>query len=365
MKDIKKLVLRYRSNTKKFVFKKEILKHVLLTLGISASVFLYVAAKPWDKSDCRRNMRLYGYKFYLSFNEAKKPIFQVQNNNDKCYYEFFEGIHKASTVFSPNYSKLEKVCSYINKSYPVKSWDQCYFKIGIASTYTKRDTVYDLLDLEKFIDKQIKFCEKSGKHAGDCIVGVYTGVNLAFQNNDKDSGFGLMNDLFWPCKTGMGKAYKLQCFRGMVSLLYGYTKGDSAKAKELIFDNLTDKFERFEVTLTYFSSLAYIDEYDPYKVARLCTSIDEGFVRYACILGYATGIDEVAGNGNEGKAVVDFCVNELFSFNETGECIRRGFFELPTTWNIDSKKKICLQLSPIKYKNYCELNMEMPKAAKL
>lgn len=361
MIDIKSRVLKFQKIIADIVTSKNFAEKSLVVIGFVLLILLLKFTSPWVKDDCRKNNYLYGYKFYLSYDIGESPIFREINDNDKCYYEFFQGIFEASNIPFANYKKLEDVCNYINSKYPVKSWNQCYFKLGIASTYTKRDKINDAKSLQKFADKRIKFCEGTGVYKGDCIVGVYTGINIAFENRDNDSVFQIKDgDPFWLCKVGKGLEYKLQCYRNLVSVLYKFYPDDFPKALEILSNDLSDSFERFELFLTYFSSLAYREEYNYQKVSELCNSFKDAFTRHSCIQGYATGIDEVAANGSEGKEVVKFCMNPIFNTFERGECLRRGFFELPTTWDLNEKKSECLRLSPINYRKFCDVSMDMP-----
>lgn len=361
MKDIRSLVPKFRKTIIATVTKSAHFKLFLVALGATVLVLFLKFTTPWNKDDCRKNNLLYGYKFFYSYKLGDKPIFKVDNDDDKCYYEFFEGIHEASTFPFTNYKKLEDICNYINLSYPTKSWNQCYFKLGIASTYTKRDKISRISDLQKFTDEKVKFCEGAGTGKGDCIVGVYTGINIAFEDRDGDSTLPIKDgDPFWLCKVGKGRQYKLQCYRNMVSVLYKFYQDDFPKALDILEKDLSDGFERFELFLTYFSSLAYRGNYNYQKVSELCNGFKDSFTRHSCIQGYATGIDEVAANGTEGSEVLKFCLNPIFTTNERGECIRRGFFELPTTWDLGIKKNECLKMVPVFYRKYCDVSMDMP-----
>lgn len=333
----------------------------VITIGVVfllKNIFPFV---PETANNCGSAYRMEGYKSYFSFLFKKEMKFPAESVPDKCFYEFYEGVYEASAVSPKRYADLENICAYISKAMPVKSWNQCFFKFGIALTYTKRTQIRNPDKLQKFVDSKIKFCEGIKNNSIDCIVGVYTGIDISFINDDGDSVFPIKNnDPFWLCKVGMGLSYKLNCYRNTVSYIYKFTNGDMNKAVEILNNNLPDAFERFEIKLTYFSSLAYMSSYKYPDIHKLCLSFADKETRYSCIEGYATGLDEVLTNGQEGPGVIEYCLNSPFSFDEKGECLRRGFFELPTTTDLDVKKAACESSVPAIFKTYCDVAKDIP-----
>ncbi len=329
----------------------------LLLLAVLSVLLIVPRKSVADQFNCKYKNRLLGYRFYLLFPRVAVPD---QTLEDKCLYEFYEGINQASTILETNYTKLGDICSVINKKYPVKTWDICYFKLGIASTYTQRAVVDTPGGLEKLVDDKLIFCEGMGDKKLDCVIGVYTGVNLAFQNLDKDSVFPIKdNNPFWLCGVGLGPQHKLQCFRNMVSMLFDFTGGDTDKAVKIIYDSLQDPFEKFEIALTFYSSLAY-GKNTPAEAQITCAKIHDAKTRYACIEGYATGLDEVLPQGTEALGIVKYCLTPIFSYKERGECIRRGFFELPGTSSFQERNRICRLMVPNLYKRFCVVEIDVP-----
>lgn len=331
-------------------------KNFLLLAILILLIFLLQLQKvASNQSDCVGRNKIYGYKFYLGFPFKTDMAIPTDNAGAACRYAFFEGIYEASRIVSNKFLNLNKICDQINKNFPVKSWDQCFFKIGTAITYTQKNRISDKEQFISFVDDSLFFCERFGKFTIDCVAGVYTGIDLAYQ--DETSVYPIIKDNpFWLCEMGLGQKYKMQCYRNIVSYVYEATKTDYNKAVGLIKNNISDGFEEYEVLVTYFSSLAYVPTITYSDVQKLCVSFDDEVVRYSCIVGFPTGIDEVAENGDEGIQVVKFCTSKWFSFTETGECLRRGFFELPTTWDLNVKRDECIRLSPKKYRDFCDVS---------
>lgn len=302
-----------------------------------------------EGNGCRYINRFQGFKSFFLFPVKKNVNTPDPTMKDKCYFEFFEGIGEAATIFKNDYAGIDKICSAINKKLPVKSWNQCYFQLGTGLTYTKRSGIKDSSALVRFVDSKIDFCSGFPSNFFDCVIGVYNGVNLAYQNFEKDSVYPMPNnDPFWVCKASKYQKYKPQCTRNIVSFLYLLTDGDLNKGAKLsaeVFDKEPDKFE---LVLTYFSSLAYQKQIPYDDIRKLCTGYKDAETRFACIEGYATGVVEVT-DGSESKEVIKFCVSNVFTKKEVGECIRRGFSELPVT----DQKISCYKSAPKGYEEYC------------
>ncbi len=334
-------------------------KTIWLLPIVVLAILVWATQKPVvDKFNCKYKNRFLGYGFYLFSPRIPVPDLTLEDN---CLLEFYEGVNQSSTILKTNSRKLSNICSVINQGYPIKTWDICYFKLGIASTYTKRSVVDSVAGLQELVDHKIGFCEELGDKKLDCVIGVYTGVNLAFQNLNKDSTFPIKdNNPFWLCNVGKGPQYKLQCFRNMVSILFEFTEEDTDKAVKIIYDLLEDPFEKFEIALTFYSSLAYIGKYTPADVQKICARINDARTKYACIEGYATGLDEVLPQGTEGAGIVKYCITPIFSYKERGECIRRGFFELPGAGTFQEQNRICRSLVPGAYKKFCRVEIDIP-----
>lgn len=344
---------------------KNIFKYLPVTLFLAIGTFVllptFMSAKNGAVRDCPGSYRIEGYKSYINFVFKKSMKLPPETVPGTCIYEFYEGVYEASGILGDRYSNLDKVCAFVSSYMPAKSWNQCYFRIGTALTFTKRNNLSDPDKLQKFTDSKIKFCEGLKNNSVDCIAGVYTGIDLAFINDDRTSVFPIKNnDPFWICKVGAGNTYKLNCYRNTVSFLYNFTNGDMDKAVSILDNDLPSPFERFEIKLTFFSSLAYLPGYKYSDVHKLCLSFKNRETRYSCIEGYATGLDEVLANGLEGPGVVDFCLNSPLSYDEKGECLRRGFFELPTTWDLNVKKQTCEDSVPSVFKSFCNVEKAIP-----
>ena len=341
---------------KMFVTSKSRLAFLLAIFIVAVFIFLIVLHLADKSNSCVTRNRFYGFKFYFMFPFKENMQVPAENDGADCKYAFYEGIYKSSNIVSNSSVNLAKVCNYINKSFPPKSWDQCFFRVGTASTYFLDDKVVYDTKLSKEVDEKLENCKKYSGKTLDCVIGVYTGVNLLYQSTYQDGKLVTRgDDPFWLCKIGRGQEFKLACYRNMVSFLYHYTGGDMQKAVALIESSLVDDFERFEILLTYFSSFAYIPSFSYQDIQKLCTSFKEGLIRYSCMVGYATGIDEVAKTNEEGAEVAKYCLSPLFSFKEKGECIKRGFYELPTTNDLEIKKAECLKTIPSIYKKYCNV----------
>lgn len=338
--------------------------------GIVLCIFLIwfsflVKSNKWD---CEYKNRINGYTFYFLFSDKNNWLLDKLNIKrpqedigEKCFYEFYESIENATIITGNNYDRLKQICTHINLSFPIKTWDLCYFKVGIASTYSQRQKIEKPEKLQKYIDSKIKFCEGMGKNTIDCIIGIYTGVGLSFQNFNNDSKFPIKdNNPFWLCGMGLGQKYELQCYRNLVSVLYDFAGKDLDRAVDIIHSKLDDETERFEIDLTFYSSLAYIPQYSTYDIQKICSEIKDAKKKNACIQGYATGLDEVLPQGTEGAGVVDFCVSPLFSYREVGECLRRGFFELPGYSNFQERNNVCKNMVPKIYKDFCVEEVDIP-----
>lgn len=298
---------------------------------------------------CKPINRFQGFKSYLLFPIKHSLNLPEPLMADKCYFEFFEGIAQAATLFRPDYKKIDQVCNFVNTKLPVKRWNQCYFQLGTALTYTKRSGIKDSSELVKFMDSKIDFCSGFPSNFFDCVIGVYTGVNLAYQNLNKDSVFPMPNnDPFWVCKASRYVKYKPQCARNVVSSLYVLTNGDLYKGAKVSAEVFDTQLDRFELVLTYFSSLAYQKQIPFEDIRKLCLSYKDSETRFACIEGYATGVVE-ATDGGESKEVLRFCLSPVFNFKESGECIRRGFSELPS----GDLKAICAKEVPVSFLQFC------------
>lgn len=339
---------------------KKLIYIAFSAIFIVSLIFFVVENVYSGKFGCEYKNKINGYLYYLLYSEKSDSLFhkvglkRPGDIGEKCINQFYEGLNQAVVLNGNNYDRLNKICSQISLSFPVKTWDLCYFKIGIATTYTKRTQIKDIEKLQDLVDSKIEYCEGMGPKSLDCIIGVYTGVGVSYQNYSNDSVFPVKDgDIFWICNSGRKTKYKLQCYRNMVSFLWEYSKGDTNHAVEIIHKDLTDPVERFEIDLTFYSSLAYVTEFKPKDIQSLCAKIKDSRVRLACIEGYATGLDEVLPQGTEGKGIVNFCVSPLFSYQETGECLKRGFFELPGYKTFEESNAICLKLVPKIYKNYC------------
>src|SRR6185369_16827351 len=121
------------------------------------------------------------------------------------------------------------------------------------------------------------------KDGVDCITGVYTGVNIAYQDESGVSKYPIKDgDPFWLCKVGRGNDYQVNCLRNMVSYLYHFTKGDLKKGVDIIQNFPTDDEMHFEINLTFFSSLAHTHSLSNSDIYKICTNIKDKKVRYAC-----------------------------------------------------------------------------------
>lgn len=327
----------------------KILKIFLIFLFLIGTIFVLPLKPSDDPGKCKPINRIVGMRYYFFF-PAFKDDYPYEFSSDSCYYEFYRGILDASSVMGTNYGRLESLCTYINSKMPVKRWNQCYFRLGIASTYTRRSEITDPGHLLSLNDAKIKFCKGFSGVNFDCVIGVYTGINLAYQNLAHDSTFPIPNnDPFWICKDSSYAEYKLQCTRNIVSYIYSFTNHDHTKAVEILDDVFEFPLERYELKLTYFSSLAFVDEISYDEARQLCVSYKDNETRYSCIEGYATGIVEVKASGTEAAEVVKFCDNPAFTYRESGECIRRGFTEFP----VEDLVGNCLKSVPPAYKSIC------------
>lgn len=320
-----------------------------LILGVGIfSFFLSKTTK--SKFDCEYKNRFKGYVFYLAFPFNKNLKIPNEELPPQCLYEFYEGLYEISSLTNHSDQNLDNVCAYINTKLPKRTWDQCNFRIGIAMTYTKRAQIYGADQLERMVDSKLKFCDGLITRSFDCIIGVYTGVNVAYQNHEKDSRFPIVDgDPFWICKIGRGWQHKLQCMRNIVSFIYDFTDYDINRGVELVSSNLSDPAERFELLVTYFSSLAFRREIPQSKIQEMCTTFTNKEVRQACVEGYANGLVEASSPGHETEVVLEYCLTPLYSYNESGRCLSRGFSDLP----ISNIKEHCLSKVPIGYKVFC------------
>lgn len=321
---------------------------LLFVSAIIISFFLSKTTK--SKFGCEYKNRLNGYIFYIAFPFKQDLKIPSEDLDQKCLYEFYEGLHEISSLTRHSDQNLDNICAYINTKLPIRTWDQCNFRIGIAMTYTKRAQIYGADQLERTVDSKLKFCDGLITRSFDCIIGVYTGVNVAYQNHYKDSVFPIKdNDPFWICKIGRGWQYKLQCMRNIVSFIYDFTDYDINRGIELVSNNLDDPAERFELLVTYFSSLAFRREIPQTKIQEMCTTFTNKEVRQACVEGYANGLVEVSDSGHETEVVLEYCLTPLYSHFESGRCLSRGFSDLP----ISNIKEHCLSEFPIEYKVFC------------
>ncbi len=305
-------------------------------------------------SECVGVNKLQGYVFYMKFPFVTTLSFPPPNAI-LCSNVFLEGIYEAS-MFDPNgATKIDQICDYINSESPFKSWNRCNFNLGISIVYDKRSRINSPEGLQRFIDSKIRFCESLPKDGVDCITGVYTGVNIAYQDETGTSKYPIKdNDPFWLCKVGKGNEYQVNCLRNMVSYLYVFTKGDLNKGVEIIQNFPVNEEMHFEIKLTFFSSLAFIYSLSNNDIYKICTNIKDKNVRYACIEGYATGLDEVLPSGGEAKGLIEYCLNSPYTFDEKGQCVRRGFFELPISTDFKIKENACLVAVPKIYTKFCE-----------
>lgn len=225
---------------------------------------------------------------------------------------FYHRVNRFVSVIPFKAPVTERICDYVNSKLPARGWNQCFFNLGTEAK-----------------GKDVGFCQSLSRDpikVGDCVSGLYNGVNLAYLNRElappKDDHFSL-------CRQAQSDDYRLRCHRGLVHSLYRLNDNDPVKGAAGI-DLVEPEDLRYETYLTFFSSLIY-ENYDPQKAAFTC-GLFTGEKRLACIQGYATGIVEVAENGEEEKEIVAFCSRSEFSGEEKELCIERGFSDLRMTY---------------------------------
>ncbi len=324
------------------------IKHVIYVLF--SFILLVLIHKYFTYSNCQYKYKLAGYKFFFLVpfnNDIKIPTLNVE---EKCYYEFFEGLYEASAFSNDRYKNLDYVCSEMNLRLPKATWNQCYFMLGTAISYTERSEISTPDDLQKFIDSKISFCEGANKNYTDCFIGVYTGVHIAYQNFYGDSKFPIKNnDPFWLCRVGKGLNNKSQCMRNIVSYIYEFTDKDLDKAILFIKSNPEDSLVSQDVLITFFSSLAFKSEISMEEIQKTCVSYADMSVRNACILGYANGVVESYVYPESLPRSVEYCLSPLFNYQESGECLKVVFYDLPLETPIED----CLKNTPEIYWKYC------------
>lgn len=300
-----------------------------------------------DAKYCRPLNRILGVRFFLKSTANEEVNVNLESSTD-CEYEFFSGIYNIFVLTGSNQKKLSITCEKINKQLENKKWDQCYFLIGTANLYTARSKISDSNKLVDYLDSQIKFCEGSTNPLS-CIAGVYTGVHLAFRNSTGDSRFPVKNNPFWVCGAGGSGQYFLQCKRNIVAYVYDFTSGDIDKAVKYIEESANSYQEKIEVIHTFFSSLAFREEFGIERAQSLCTSFLSKDIQLACVTGYANGLTEVSKLDEIVGKVTSYCLAPIFSYQQRGECLVRSFSDIPN----ENKINNCLNNSPVGYKNFC------------
>jgi hypothetical protein len=325
------------------MFKSKIKILVIILVGLAM-----VAYRPIERSTECGFSRFEGFRAYLFFSENYSLPENIDMSTEPCGREFYLGLYQAATFFKPDMNRVEKICEKVNLGLPKRLWNGCYFNLGTSAVYKKVNEHSSWEEIVSVTDTVVDFCNNLPGFYYHCAAGAYNGINIAYHDNPllpvKDN-----NPLIF-CKEIRHKNYEYQCMRNMVSYLNRYVMSNYNFAIESIEKMSLPAGKMQEIKITYFSSLAFEGEILQAEITKLCSGYENKELRGACIQGYVTGLVENSLPGTEPESIANFCLQNIFSTAEQGECIRRGFTELPS----DDKVGECYKKVPKGLKNYCD-----------